>query len=434
MSLTNRESQPKSTYLVTYSQADPEKVGTREEFAQMVVDAFNKGCQFERVLHWACCKEKHKDGGHHYHLALKLRGVYRWKKIKFAIQFRYKISVNFTSFTTGYYDAYKYVLKEDKNCIVSADHPDFSSSPITKRALEARHNNLGEPSEAPTSSKRPRRRLTLSDLHDVVIGNNIKSDKELCKLANQQKKDGNDALSNFVLAKEEKKRNSFIATAWKMVNAEQELERDNKSRLDLLAEAKSSVDECGGRWLELARETLAKNNINETDFASSVFKLLEKGRGKHRNIMLVGKSNCAKTFMLLPLKKIYRCFTTPTKGTFNWVGAEKSECVLLNDFRWCEKVIPWSDFLNLLEGEEIHIQVPKTHFSEDPVWSADTPIFATSKSKIRKYEGGEIDEVETEMMETRWKVFLFKQQYSKEDVVEVMPCKKCFAELISPST
>lgn len=431
MSLSTRQDQPKSTYLVTYSQADPDKVGGREEFAAIVVDAFNRGYECSRVLHWSCCKEKHEDGGHHYHLAIKLNGVYRWKRIRCHVALKYKIQLNFTSFSTGYYDAYKYVIKEDRNCIMSEEHPYFASSPPTKRALEMRHENLSEKNEP--VAKKIRRRLTLSELHDVVIKNNIKNDKQFCKLANDMKKDGNDSLSNFVLSKDEKKRTSFISTAWRMVNAEEELARDNKSRMELLAEAKENQDNCcGGKWLELAREVLSLNNIDEREFCNSIYNNLEKGRGKERNVMLVGRSNCAKTFLLLPLTKIFKCFSSPTKGTFNWVGADKSECVILNDFRWSEKVMPWSDLLNLLEGFEIHVPVPKTHFAENPVWTADTPIFATSKSRIRKYEGGEIDEVETEMMDGRWKVYVLRHQFTGDNIKKVEPCPRCFAEFISP--
>ena len=67
---------------------------------------------------------------------------------------------------------------------------------------------------------------------------------------------------------------------------------------------------------------------------------LVKGRGKQRNVMLVGTSNSGKIFLLKPLKIIVSCFVTPAKGTVNWVGAENSQCVFLNDFRWSTKVIP----------------------------------------------------------------------------------------------
>ena len=152
--------------------------------------------------------------------------------------------------------------------------------------------------------------------------------------------------------------------------------------------------------------------------------------GKHRNIILVANSNCGKTFLLKLLAKIYQCFTCPTNGTFDWVGVETSECVISNDFKWSDKIIPWPDLLNLLEGEPIQAPVPKTHYAENPYWRKCAPIFATWKSRIRKYERGQIDEVETEVMESRWNVFVFRQQFTADTIADIQPCARCFATLV----
>ena len=137
-----------------------------------------------------------------------------------------------------------------------------------------------------------------------------------------------------------------------------------------------------------------------------------------------------KNFLLKPLTKICQCFTSPTSGTFNWVGAENSEFLILNDFRWSDKIIPGVDLLNILEGEPIQVPVLKTHYAEDPYWTKDTPIFATLKSWIRTYEGGQIDEVEIEMMESRWTVFVFHHQFTANTIVDIQPCVRCFTTLI----
>ena len=119
-----------------------------------------------------------------------------------------------------------------------------------------------------------------------------------------------------------------------MTNATATLERQNKDRMTILEEIRngSSTDDCAERWLLQTKNTLQLNGLDPNEFAAAIRNLIEKGRDKHRNI-LVGNSHCGKTFLLKPLTKIYQCFTCPTSGTFNWVGAEKSECVILNDFR-----------------------------------------------------------------------------------------------------
>lgn len=432
--MENCSQQPRTTYLVTYSQADRDKVSNRTDFAKILVDEFDHYGRFQRVVQWACCKEDHEITGFHYHLALKLTGVFRWKQIKTNILAKHGFSVHFRTFTTGYYDAYTYVIKEDRGFVVSEGHPVNLQPPNTNNAMRSRGSENLDSTDSASAEPAPKKakRMTPTDLYDIVINNNIKTDIELCRLASEEREKGNIELANFVIGKDEKRRNSLISTSWKMKTASSVLEREAKSRMELLREAKEKdcIAGCGGRWLEQAAQTLSLNNISKVEFAANILDLLEKGRGKKRNILLVGNSNCGKTFLLKPVTKIFQTFQTPATSTFNWVGAEKAECVFLNDFRWSERLIPWSDFLNLLEGEPIHVPAPKTHFAQDALWTADTPIFATSKSKIRKYERGQIDEIETEMMDSRWKVYVLKHQFSRENTVDIAACPKCFAEMV----
>ena len=67
-------------------------------------------------------------------------------------------------------------------------------------------------------------------------------------------------------------------------------------------------------------------------FADAVRSLLDKGRGKYRNIMIVGPANCGKKFLLEPLKPIFSTFSNPATTTFAWLGIEDAEVILLNDF------------------------------------------------------------------------------------------------------
>ena len=80
---------------------------------------------------------------------------------------------------------------------------------------------------------------------------------------------------------------------------------------------------------------------------------------------------------------IYQAFAGPAQNTFAWFGAEKAEIVYLNNLRWNDELIPQSNFLQLLEGCEVHL-VPKNHSPEDIKFKRDTPIFATSIEEIQK--------------------------------------------------
>jgi len=85
------------TYLATYAQADLLKFPTRESFGNMIARHFNAGKAKAKTEYWACCLEKHKDGGSHYHLSLKLTGVKKWHQVKCNITRDEGIVVHFST-------------------------------------------------------------------------------------------------------------------------------------------------------------------------------------------------------------------------------------------------------------------------------------------------------------------------------------------------
>ena len=114
-------SDQRSVYLITYSKADLDKIKTREEFAELWTNAFGE----DIVKQWACCCEKHKENDKvHFHLALKLKRVRRWKLVKQKVIDEAGVVCNFQDFHTNYYDAFSYVKKEDAGlCHVSRSSP-----------------------------------------------------------------------------------------------------------------------------------------------------------------------------------------------------------------------------------------------------------------------------------------------------------------------
>ena len=120
----------RSVYLVTYSQVDESKCESKTEFVSIVTDEF-KDCE---VLQWVCCEEKHADGNSHYHLAIKLDRVKRWKAVRQRLQDKYNICVNFSDHHNNYYTAYKYLTKEDTQYITSENQKSYISSPPASKA------------------------------------------------------------------------------------------------------------------------------------------------------------------------------------------------------------------------------------------------------------------------------------------------------------
>ena len=108
--------------------------------------------------------------------------------------------------------------------------------------------------------------------------------------------------------------------------------------------------------------------------------------------MIYGQTNYAKTFMLKPLKCIFgdRLFDNPANDKYAWVGANKADVFLLQDFRFCKEVITWKDLL--LKGELVKLPAPKNHFA-----TSKAPIVFKGPYNVE-------DKCETGMMNSHWKI------------------------------
>ena len=158
--------------------------------------------------------------------------------------------------------------------------------------------------------------------------------------------------------------------------------------MDIIREAAAGqcVQGCEGMWLKCAEELLYNSKVHPILYAAAVREMLTLGRGKYRNLMIVGKTNCGKTFLLKPLLLLFDTFSNPAADKYAWVGTDKKEVIWLNDFRWSRELIEWKSFLLLLEGDQVNLPAPKNHYATDVCIDHDVPIFATSKDAI-KYRG-----------------------------------------------
>ena len=144
----------------------------------------------------------------------------------------------------------------------------------------------------------------------------------------------------------------------------------------------------------------------------------------------IQKHFVVRTFLLLPLDKIFKAFCNPANNKYAWIGAEELEIIFLNDFRWTPELIPWERLLVLLEGGPVHFPTPRNHFVKDIKFDKDTPIFATSRGEIKHCGKHNVsDERENEMMVVRWKIFKLHQQITEAECKEVPTCPRCFSEL-----
>ena len=216
-----------------------------------------------------------------------------------------------------------------------------------------------------------------------------------------------------------------------MVAANDTLRRAEKSPLELLEEAKESpwLPGCDGLWLCCAKQVLERNGVTRNSFSTSVRDLLEKGRGKYGNMMIVGPDNCGNTLLLNPFNVIYSTFCNPASTSFAWVGAEK-----LNAFSWTTSGGRHKSSSGTISSW--CLRVKQCIFSAKDAlckihcvwqWHADILHRETSIIYIKN---GVVDERETEMMSVRWKIFNFNFQIPQAEQIEVPSCPKCFARLI----
>ncbi len=428
----------RKTYLVTYSQADLSLFPSRESFANCVVEAFSYREERVRVVDWVCSMEEHNDGGKHYHLAIKLSDNKRWKPAKLHIMKNHGIVVNFSDRDDNYYTAYKYVVKEDKEALHSPNHTNLADcrSPRTKRGTQtirkSKSKKRANASEGRAAVPKKRRLSNLA-VSEIILKNDILNETQLLAHANEQKENGKIDLAEWVLAKPSKGRNELISSTWNMKGAAKTLERQSIPRMEIIRQnvKKDCVPGCSGLWLKSAKEVLRNNKVHSYVFADAVRLLLEKGRGKYRNILIVGPANCGKTFLLEPLKQTFSTFLNPATTTYAWLGVENAEIILMNDFRWSRELIAWNYLLLLLEGQGLHFPAPKSQYAHDIFLDRDTPIFATSKSRVEfagKYNAS--DPRETEMMEARWRTFQLTYQIPEGEQKSIVPCARCFAELV----
>ena len=185
-----------------------------------------------------------------------------------------------------------------------------------------------------------------------------------------------------------------------------------------------------GRWVELACDILKRNNINKLEFTAAIRDLLQKGRKKFTNLLIVGPSNTAKSFLLEPLTEVFeeRCFTSPANTRFSWCGIENADVALLQDFRYSPELIDWATLLRLLEGTTVKLPLPRNYFKNDLVLPSSNKIsiFATSKDEILPPYLD--DELELEMMRNRWKTYKLSYRFSEEESIECQPCGPCFSK------
>lgn len=435
------ENTARRVYLLTLDHVDESRFPTRKSFGQAAALSFGNG---SKVSYFAVAKEKHKvTEGNHYHCAIHLKEPLRWWKSKKFFQTEFGVSVHYGEAPDEgkYIAAYRYITKEDEEVFIghcTVKHPDFAMIGESIAGSRKRKSSDGG-----TGGVKAQRMKKL-DVADYIRRNGIKTAEALMAAGEERRVEGDRALANFTLNLNKKARAELVEDAWSMHHAIENEARLALPRMTSLTRAFEGecAEGCNESWYNLALDVLQRSKINRYEYSAAVYKLFEEGRGKHRNIMLAGPSDCAKTFLLDPLEVIMPdLFASPAASTFSWLNVERAPAIFLNDFRWKDPkkggVVDWDALLRLCDGSECNLPAPMNHFAKHikiPK-SNDVPIFATGPHPIR-YWKNDPDEPQTdrhkdenEMMNRRWKVFSFRYQFKEEEKKSVPACGHCFAKL-----
>ena len=115
----------------------------------------------------------------------------------------------------------------------------------------------------------------------------------------------------------------------KMLKEQKNQEYQNLKRMSKRNVHRSATESA---WSVCAKQVLQQNGISLYCFASALRQLLEKGRQKGLNVLLIGPTNCGKSFLLNPLELIYKTFKNPPTGKYAWTGLDEYKVAYLNDF------------------------------------------------------------------------------------------------------
>ena len=277
---------------------------------------------------------------------MKLTGCKKWLSVKNRIAERHGIQVNFNDKHNFYLSTYRYVCKSNQQVAHSENHPPgplTAASPKTKNSIAGFHAACAKKwkstdGESFRAVAKKRESMTNLDLAEFIQERGIKNYTEFLAITEERRTAGQMDIAEFVFKRNEKVLHELVTKTWQMELAKEKLEASQASRIDTLKAhlVSDCVEGCSGQWLQCAKEVFLLNGIDTFQFVISIKDLLIHGRGKNRNLIINQPANCAKTFMLKPLKLIFSdsIFKNPANDKYAWVGSEKGKVFLLNDFRW----------------------------------------------------------------------------------------------------
>ena len=466
LSLDARRTHVHYTHVRTDNPADVQPSAlTREQFWRHLVTCYQEAypdatsdtgsiLQFGVVV-----KEKHRLAPHardredHHHAPTFSTAKHYWRRVRKVSAEKYHIQLNAVAhecYTTMFRyvrqaTAKKPIHELDVTPYYSPGHPQGDA---LKALLEVGEKyRVARAAKGPSEPHQAPLRSQFGTVYNWVIDKQLKDKRGATQLqadAVQELKAGRPRLLDFV-KKHKSNLEDEVAFCWELHGASQRLERQEKSRVELLYTAAtcagSTCANAGRQCKDIYEEILSYQGVDSILFRHRVYDALLYGRRKGNAVMIVGGKDTGKTTVTEPAAKIFHCMVTPQSDSFCPLQDIRGhEVFLWQDFRYCpghprkdEQGLrldegTWNRFL---EGLPTRIGVAKTDGARtDFVYKEDAACIFTGPYKMIAYRNGVPDPKETEQLDVRVQYVEFHRPAPPHRDRTLQPCGRCWSKWI----
>ena len=418
---------------------------SREEIRDVILEAIKKTNAQKYaplvLLKMVIFREHHAGGEVHYHVALVADRAFRFGPLKKYIRSVAQLASHWSTSHEMYYSCVAYGFwptphkSEDEldptPLLWAKDgtHPPLSEA--SRRSWNAAGLEQRKLHIAKKLSEKGKKEEKFKDLDlwPVVVNEGIAANARATKkVIAYAARCGGHAMLEWAF-QNECRIADLVARCWRFEKATDIVERDGKTRLELLWEARSRSCTCNGRWTSAALDLFWRNGLDVSEWCAAVIASMEKGHSKVSLVCHVGDEG--KSFLLDPLKAVFgeEEVFTPVKSGFPLMGLESCRLALLDDWRFGEDILSYNVQLLWFEGKPVIIARPQNQCSGHLRYKGDDPIFISTleTNLLRVHKGLEHGDVA--MMLKRLKIFRFSAKL--ENVDRTIPsCPKCFADLL----
>jgi hypothetical protein len=404
---------------------------TRQQFLDVVLAAYTAaGVVAEEAAVFLEMHKRVDEQGNrvpHLHCLVRASTQHAWRVIGNTLATVHKVRVDFGANVRNWYDGIVY------GTVASDSKPqeEIDGSPLQWAASGA---PVPFTEVLPPKWHSGQRLPKLSPLqaYDMCTRAQVRDVAGVWTLAKNLEREKQRGLLAFLF--EHRDIEGFMAKVCMANSCEEDARRVARGRIGLLEDVQANTPcVCSERWMwyKLARETLA-NNSRGHEFQQTIFRALAEGRKKKTNVFLVGPTNAAKSFLIKPLKNIYKVYEVPDSGTHQLEALLGREVVFLNEFEWDPAWMQWPYLKRFFEGGSVPVARPKNR-GGNVEFTLDSPVIGTLSSPIQLFtkigRNAVVNTHETDQMNSRVVYLHLTVGIAPDAIVECPPCSRCASEL-----